>query len=333
MFNIKKFSDILQKISDSYSSISEFAEKSEVNRTYLSKYINQKLDSPPTPKILEKIANSSRGIVSYSDLMSICGYIDENKVKNLYVNNYKILPYTYDDAMGINLFNNLNEKEKKILSNMLLEMSNNNSKFKTNGKFNIDKYLSNLNSVSKEKIMNNYLKMKDAQNKMFHTILETEETLDELNHNIDNSAKQIKILNEYKYNNLHMCPVYGQISAGQPNWAEECLEGYLPIDPNLMGIINPDECFFLRVKGESMNQLIKNGAYALIRKQDIVENGEIAVVLVNGDEATLKKFTQHGDVIVLEPMSDDPSFKTQIYDKNTRIQILGKYIGKFEMKK
>lgn len=133
--------------------------------------------------------------------------------------------------------------------------------------------------------------------------------------------------------NLHMCPVYGQISAGQPNWAEECLEGYLPIDPNLMGIISPEQCFFLRVKGESMNQLIKNGAYALIRKQDIVENGEVAVVLVNGDEATLKKFTQHGDVIVLEPMSDDPSFKTQIYDKNTRIQILGKYIGKFEMKK
>ena len=149
----------------------------------------------------------------------------------------------------------------------------------------------------------------------------------------ENVESLLDYMNKNGLNNLHMCPVYGQISAGQPNWAEECLEGYLPIDPNLMGIINPDECFFLRVKGESMNQLIKNGAYALIRKQDIVENGEVAVVLVNGDEATLKKFTQHGDVIVLEPMSDDPSFKTQIYDKNTRIQILGKYIGKFEMKK
>ena len=149
----------------------------------------------------------------------------------------------------------------------------------------------------------------------------------------ENVESLLDYMNKNGLNNLHMCPVYGQISAGQPNWAEECLEGYLPIDPNLMGIINPEQCFFLRVKGESMNQLIKNGAYALIRKQDIVENGEIAVVLVNGDEATLKKFIQHGDVIVLEPMSDDPNFKTQIYDKNTRIQILGKYIGKFEMKK
>lgn len=46
---------------------------------------------------------------------------------------------------------------------------------------------------------------------------------------------------------LYMAPVYGKISAGLPNWAEECLEGYLPVDPNLMGIINPEECFFLRV--------------------------------------------------------------------------------------
>ncbi len=135
----------------------------------------------------------------------------------------------------------------------------------------------------------------------------------------------------YQRNNTFMCPVYGQISAGQPNWAEECLEGYLPIDPNLMGIINPEECFFLRINGESMNQLIRNGAYALIRKQDAVENGEIAAVLVNGFDATLKKFTQQGDLIILEPCSDDSNFKTQAYTAETQIRILGKYIGKFEM--
>ena len=137
----------------------------------------------------------------------------------------------------------------------------------------------------------------------------------------------------YPRNNTFMCPVYGQISAGQPNWAEECLEGYLPIDPNLMGIINPEECFFLRINGESMNQLVRNGAYALIRKQDTVKNGEIAAVLVNGFDATLKKFTQQGDLIILEPCSDDSNFKTQAYTAETHIRILGKYIGKFEMNK
>ena len=132
---------------------------------------------------------------------------------------------------------------------------------------------------------------------------------------------------------FYMTPVYGRISAGQPNWAEECIEGRLPIDPNLMNIIDPEECYFLRVNGESMNKLISNGAYALIRKADWVENGEIAVVLVNGYDATLKKFSKQGDLVVLEPMSTDNSFQVQIYDKNTPIKIIGKYIGKFEMKK
>lgn len=129
----------------------------------------------------------------------------------------------------------------------------------------------------------------------------------------------------------YMCPVYGQISAGQPNWVEENIEGRLPIDTELMGIINPEEHFFLRVNGESMNNVVKNGAFALIHKQDMVEDGEIAVILVNGYDATLKRFTKKGDVVVLEPDSTDSSFKTQIYDKTTPIKILGKYVGKMEI--
>ena len=132
---------------------------------------------------------------------------------------------------------------------------------------------------------------------------------------------------------MYPIPLYGQISAGQPNWAEECLEGYLPIAPELMGIINPQEYFFLRVNGESMNKIMKNGSFALIHKQDYVENGEIAVVLVNGDNATIKKFTKQGDLVVLEPESNDSSFQAQIYDKRTPIKIIGKYSGKLEINK
>lgn len=136
-------------------------------------------------------------------------------------------------------------------------------------------------------------------------------------------------LNKFKY---YMCPVYGRISAGQPNWAEECIEGRLPIDIELMNIVNPEECFFLRVNGESMNKEIQNGAYALIRKTDSVDDGDIAVVLVNGYDATLKVFNRQGDFILLEPMSTDPAFKTQVYGRDTEIKIIGKYIGKMEMK-
>ena len=146
----------------------------------------------------------------------------------------------------------------------------------------------------------------------------------------DNTVVNKKSKNNFQY---YMCPVYGQISAGQPNWAEENIEGTLPIDPELMGIVNPEEHFFLRVNGESMNNIIKDGAFALIHKQDVVNDGEIAVVLVNGYDATLKRFTKKGEVVVLEPDSSDKSFKTQIYDRTTPIKILGKYVGKMEINK
>jgi len=132
---------------------------------------------------------------------------------------------------------------------------------------------------------------------------------------------------------FYMCPVYGRISAGQPNWAEECIEGRIPIDYELMNIFNPEEYYFLRVNGESMNNIIKDGAFALIHKQDFVENGEIAVVLVNGDNATLKHFNKQGDTIILSPDSSDNQFKMQIYDKTTPIQVIGKYVGKMEINK
>lgn len=96
------------------------------------------------------------------------------------------------------------------------------------------------------------------------------------------SDKLCEESDEYRYDDkIYMTPVYNQSSVGQPNWAEECIEGRIPVDPNLMGIKNAEEHFFLRISDESMNKIVKNGAFALIHKQDTVENGEIAVVLVN----------------------------------------------------
>lgn len=98
---------------------------------------------------------------------------------------------------------------------------------------------------------------------------------------VRNFDKNISFSDINRKSKFYNIPVYGKISAGQPNWSEECLEGYLPIDPELMGIVNPEEHYFLKVNGESMNKIIQNGSFALIHKQDYVENGDIAVVLVN----------------------------------------------------
>lgn len=62
MFNKQKFSDILTKIYRTYNNQRDFAEATGVNRGYLSQYINKKLENPPTPKILEKLANASKRV-------------------------------------------------------------------------------------------------------------------------------------------------------------------------------------------------------------------------------------------------------------------------------
>lgn len=325
MFDKKKFANIIKQISDTYENQRKFSTLSGINRTYLSQYMNMKLDEPPKPKILEKLASASHEITTYSELMTVCGYTDSNSLSTSYLeelyeqlesnflnmlSSFKLSPNEreiYDDLCIIVPIRNFDGLNRDIIHKRLLPYFDN-----------MD-YLSN---ASKEKIINKlilFIEYSNQTNNLKEKIFSQKNCTSYKNDIISNNT------------NFYMCPVYGKISAGQPNWAEECLNGYLPIDPNLMGIVNPEECFFLKVDGESMNKVIRNGAYALIRKQDSVDDGEIAVVLVNGFDATLKKFTKQGDFIFLEPMSTDETIKRQIYDKTTSIKIIGKYIGKFEI--
>lgn len=71
-----EFTNILKRISNNYSSINAFADNAGVDRGYMSRNINSKLDNPPSPKILRKIAKASKGITTYKELMQVCGYLD-----------------------------------------------------------------------------------------------------------------------------------------------------------------------------------------------------------------------------------------------------------------
>lgn len=118
-------------------------------------------------------------------------------------------------------------------------------------------------------------------------------------------------------------PLIGVIAAGQPLYAEENIEGYIYYDGN-----DGDEYFALKVKGDSMNAArIEEGDILIIRRQSYVENGEIAAVMVNGDNATVKKFHRENNTVVLMPMSRNPEHQPQVYDlRETKIQILGKVV-------
>ena len=92
-------------------------------------------------------------------------------------------------------------------------------------------------------------------------------------------------------------PILGTIPVGYPILASEEIEGYAAVD-----YPDPENYFWLRVHGDSMiNAGIETGDLVLIRKQPCADDGQIVACRVNGDEATLKRFRQQGNKVVLLP--------------------------------
>lgn len=123
--------------------------------------------------------------------------------------------------------------------------------------------------------------------------------------------------------NITMVPVIGTIRAGQPIYAEENIVGYEPVNPES---IKGGKYFFLLVEGDSMKGSgIRSGSFALVRKQEYIESGEIAVVMVDNENATVKRiyFNKETNTITLYP--DNPEYDPQTYPAND-IRIIGKVV-------
>lgn len=98
-------------------------------------------------------------------------------------------------------------------------------------------------------------------------------------------------------------PIVGNVAAGSPILAEECIEDYLTFDTGGRG----DEYFALRVRGESMlNAGILPGDLVVVRRQQTANNGEIVVALLE-DEATVKRLSRRNGQVWLLPENDDYS--------------------------
>ena len=121
-------------------------------------------------------------------------------------------------------------------------------------------------------------------------------------------------------------PVVGKISAGLPILATENIEGY-EFAPSSQ-IKEGFTYFYLRVQGDSMNLKFSEGDIVLIQRQDTLENDEIGAILVDGNDATVKKYKFENGLVILEPMSTNPENTVQIYNpKKINIQIIGKVIS------
>ncbi|MTI85369.1 MAG: helix-turn-helix domain-containing protein [Firmicutes bacterium] len=113
-------------------------------------------------------------------------------------------------------------------------------------------------------------------------------------------------------------PVLGTIHAGEPLYAEQNLVGYEEVSADEL---NGGEYFFLKVTGDSMiGSHIIPGSKVLVRRQPVVDNGQIAVVMVNDEEATLKRIKFMEEAVILYP--DNPNYEPQIH-KADKVRIIG----------
>lgn len=116
-------------------------------------------------------------------------------------------------------------------------------------------------------------------------------------------------------------PILGTIAAGIPLLALEHIDGYEYVPENL----SVDFC--LRVKGDSMiNARILEGDLVYIRKQPEVENGEIAAVLIDNEEATLKRVYRLNGTVILR--SENHNYPDRVFTKKEAREMSVSIIGK-----
>ena len=120
-------------------------------------------------------------------------------------------------------------------------------------------------------------------------------------------------------------PVLGHVAAGIPIEAVEDILDYEEISD---AMAQQGEHFALKIKGDSMSPRMVNGDVVIVRKQSDVNSGDIAVVLVNGDEATVKRIKKRPEGLMLIPSNTnfEPMFYTNEDIAKLPVVILGRVV-------
>lgn len=121
--------------------------------------------------------------------------------------------------------------------------------------------------------------------------------------------------------------ILGRVAAGEPILAEENVIDRVVVDRYFLGAVKAKEVFGLVVRGESMIDAgIFDGDYIFVRKQSTATEGEIVVVMIEG-EATCKRFYHEGDRIRLEPANSSMQPIYVSREEFRAVEVLGKVVG------
>mgnify|MGYP001625625491 FL=1 len=118
-------------------------------------------------------------------------------------------------------------------------------------------------------------------------------------------------------------PILGTVKAGYDWLAEENIVDYITLKEN---IPNVGEYYALRITGDSMLPLLAEGDLVIVHDQDDVESGQTAVILINGEEATVKKVVKTNEGIELHAMNPYYPVKKFTFEDMQKIPV--KIIGR-----
>jgi len=128
-------------------------------------------------------------------------------------------------------------------------------------------------------------------------------------------------INPLPSQNIYLRPIYNSVAAGFNVLAQNTVVGYMPT--YIASSTEQEKYIWVNVVGDSMSPLIDDGAKVLVRLQESVDSGQIAVVLIDGEEGVVKKVVYGDDWIELH--SINPYYPPRRFDgvEVQRIRIIG----------
>ncbi|MBP2644444.1 MAG: hypothetical protein H6Q67_2331 [Firmicutes bacterium] len=290
-FDKAKFAELLKK-AQGERSINQYWLESEVSATYISKLLRRLVQTPPGPQIIQKLAAKAHNGVTYQDFMIAAGHIQEASTQDVLENMIKNP-----------------EAWTKIKNHLYHELIGNNQS-------ELIKKMNTQYKISDDSALD---AIEDFISKI--ELFPTEKQIDILGKMID-----FQKINEIKPVERRIkIPIIGTVCAGNGGYALEEDLGYEYTDIN--DIHACKSYFWLKVKGDSMiNEGIFENDLALVCETPDVENGALAVVLVDNEEGRIKRIIKKDNAIVLQ--AANPAYPASVFvghDIN-RLRIIGEVI-------
>lgn len=147
----------------------------------------------------------------------------------------------------------------------------------------------------------------------------------DLNYLLGKTNKTTKIILDSESSKGIKIPVLGTVPAGIPITAVEDIIDYEEIPKSWS---NQGEFFGLKIKGDSMYPTLENGDVVIVKKQSTADNGDTVIVMVNGDDATCKRYERSETGIMLIPNNSayNPVFYTNEEIETLPLTIIGKVV-------